>query len=206
VLETLLRLAHPIMPFITEEIWQRVAPLAGVQGETIMRQPYPVPDQSLIDEVATRELEWLKTFILGIRRIRAEYNIKPGKPLPVLVRGGSEEECGWLKANTVSVLSLARVESIDTVTGDAAPESATALAGGMTVLVPFADLIDPQAERERLRKERDKLEQEKQGCDAKLANSDFVQRAPAEVIAKQRARSADLAASIQRLEEQLGRL
>ena len=107
-LEATLRLAHPIMPFITEEIWQRVAPLAGVAGDTIMRQPFPVADAALLDATAIAEIEWVKEFIVGVRQIRSGMNIAPGKPLPVLLQGASDEETARLKHNRHTIDFLAR--------------------------------------------------------------------------------------------------
>ena len=92
VLETILRLNHPVMPFITEELWQMVAPLAGKQGDTIMTQPFPVSDAEKIDETAESELEWVKSFVTGVRKIRSEMDIPPGKPLPVLIQNASNED------------------------------------------------------------------------------------------------------------------
>jgi len=126
-LETLLRLAHPIMPFITEEIWQRVATLAGVNGDTIMLQPYPTPDSTLIDPDAVTEMNWTMQFILGMRRIRGEMNISPGKPLPVLLQHASEADRRRLADNRHYLDFLARTESVTVLDEDEqAPESATA--------------------------------------------------------------------------------
>ena len=206
VLETLLRLAHPIMPFITEEIWQRVAPLAGVEGETIMRQPYPCTDESRFDPGAEREIDWLKQFILGVRRIRAEYNIAPGKPLAIRVQGGTDSERGWLEHSRRDIALLTRAESIAALDSATAPEAATALAGDMTLLIPLADLIDPAAERQRLAKEIEKLRGELGRSQLKLANENYVAKAPAEVVAKERGRCADLETAIHKLEEQAARI
>jgi valyl-tRNA synthetase len=201
-LETLLRLAHPIMPFISEEIWQRVAPLASIKGETIMLQPYPQYDVSRIDAGAEREIEWVKIFILGVRRIRAEYNIAPGKPLTVCVQHGSIEEQIWLARNHGYINILARIEQIMNLSATTAPESATTLAGNMTLLVPLANLIDPRAELMRLDKEIARLQQERQRVTAKLANENYVSRAPAEVVARERARLEDNIKAIAQLGEQ----
>ncbi len=206
VLETLLRLAHPIMPFITEEIWQRVAQLAAVDGDTLMLQAYPAVDQTRVDTEAEREIDWLKHFILGVRRIRAEYNIAPGKPLAVQVQGGTDSERAWLERNRRDIVLLTRAESITALDGKAAPEAATALAGDMTLLIPLADLIDPTAERQRLAKEVEKLRGELKRSQAKLANENYVAKAPAEVVDKERSRCADLETSIRRLEEQAARI
>ena len=118
VLETLLRLLHPLTPFITEEIWQRVAPLAGCSGETIMLQPYPVADEAKIDSAAIAETEWLQSVITGIRNIRGEMNISPGKPLPILFQNCNDQDQGWLEDNEKRLKTLARIESITCITND----------------------------------------------------------------------------------------
>ena len=204
VLETLLRLAHPIIPYITEELWQRVAPYAGRQGETIMLQPYPQPDESRIDETVLAAVDWVKSFILGVRRIRAEFNIAPAKPLPVLISGGNKQERGWLNEYNAYITTLARIESICEWTEDI--ETATALAGDMTLAIPLAGLIDPSAELSRLQKELDKYRNDRQRISAKLENSNFVEKAPAEVVDKERQRCAELDAAISKLEQQYERI
>ncbi|HYQ90586.1 MAG TPA: class I tRNA ligase family protein, partial [Candidatus Competibacteraceae bacterium] len=207
VLETLLRLAHPLMPFITEEIWQRVAPLAGVQGETIMLQPFPLPDPSQLDSVAVAEIGWLQQFLLGVRRIRAEMDIAPGRLLPVLLQQGSSEDRQRLERNRTALLSLGRLDSItwleDIVT---APEAAIALVGQMKLLIPLAGLIDKTAEIARLNRELDKLRNDLERGEAKLNNVDFTGRAPPQVVEKERARVAEIKAAVTRLDEQLQRM
>jgi valyl-tRNA synthetase len=203
VLETILRLAHPIMPFITEEIWQRVAPLAGIEGDTIMLQPYPIADETRIDKGAIAETQWLMQFILGVRRIRGEMNIAPSKPLPVLLQHGSvaDEQC--LSNNRSYLQKLARLETITWLTDDAiAPESAIALLGDMKILIPMAGLIDKAAELARLDKEIQKLVKELPRIADKLANPSFVDKAPPEVIEKEKAKLADLQAMLNSLEQQ----
>ncbi|MCG3201385.1 MAG: Valine--tRNA ligase [Gammaproteobacteria bacterium] len=204
-LETLLRLAHPIMPYITEEIWQRVAPLAGVTGETVMLQPFPRFEQSAVDSDALRQIEWVKAFILGVRRIRSEMNISPARPLPVLVQGGNAAEWAWRRSAAPFIRALARVGSISEVAGDA-PEAAPALAGETTVLIPLADLIDPAAEVRRLSKQRDAKQAELVRAQAKLANQNYVARAPADVVARERTRAEELASALAKLQEQLARI
>ena len=204
VLEALLRLVHPLMPFISEEIWQRVAPLAGKNGATIMNQAYPVPDAAKIDESAVAEMRWLQQFVLGVRRIRAEMNIAPGKPLPVLLANGDHEDQARLARNHDFVSTLARLESITWLgPEEAAPEAATALVGGMKILIPLAGLIDKQAEIERLSREIDKLRQDLARSETKLNNANFVNRAPAAVVNKERARVTELGAAVAELERQL---
>lgn len=169
VLETVLRLAHPIMPFITEEIWQRVGPLAGVTAATIMLQPYPASDASAIDAAAETQVKWAMDFILGIRRIRGEMNIAPGKPLNVLLQNGSANDQANLKQLESYLLKLGRLESITWLNaGDDAPESAIALVGDMKILIPMAGLIDKDAELARLDKEIQRIEK---SCRASKASS-----------------------------------
>lgn len=207
VLETLLRVAHPIMPYITEEIWQKVAPLAGVSGDTIMLQPYPQPGSETADQAAIDEMEWVKTFILGIRKIRSGMDIKPSKPLPVLLQNASAEDQARLQRNRNTIDFLARTESIAVLTEtEEAPESATALVGEMKVLIPMAGLIDVEAEVTRLSKEIDKKNQEAQRIEAKLGNPNFVDRAPEAVVKKERDKVAEMNTALQNLEQQLERI
>ncbi|MEW6765715.1 MAG: valine--tRNA ligase [Pseudomonadota bacterium] len=210
VLETLLRLMHPVMPFITEEIWQRVAPLAGKAGETIMLQPFPQPDASRIDEAALADIEWLKTFVLGVRRIRAEMDIAPGKPLPVLLANASADDRRLLDENGGFITSLARVASIEVLRDEAsAPESAIALVGEMKVMIPLAGLIDKDAELARLAKEITRLEGELAKAAVKLGNPAFTDKAPPAVVEQERKRQADFAAALDQLKaqhEKIGKL
>ncbi len=206
-LETLLRLTHPFMPFVTEEIWQKVAPLAGVTGETIMLAPYPSPSGTPVDADAVAEIEWVQQFILGVRRIKGEMNIPPGKPLPVLIANASEQDLDWLEKGQPYLDFLARTESI-TVLDDAtqAPESAIALVGEMKVLIPMAGLIDKEAELKRLTKEVERLQTEVARTEGKLANPAFVDKAPAAVVEKERTKLTESAAAIAKLEEQRARI
>ncbi len=203
VLETLLRLMHPIMPYITEEIWHQVAPLAGTQGDTIQLAPYPAPDESLIDKQALQDIEWVKTFILGMRRIRAEMDIPPGKPLPVLLQAWTEADQQRFAANAPFINFLAKPESVEWLAADAeAPESATALVGEMKILIPLAGLIDKDAELARLEKEIGKIQGNLDKTEAKLKNANFVDRAPADVVQKERDRCAEMQTALKQLEEQ----
>jgi valyl-tRNA synthetase len=207
VLETVLRLAHPIMPFITEEIWQRVAPLAGREGETVMRARYPEPDAARIDPEAEAEMAWVMAFILGVRRIRSGMNIEPRRALPVLLDGGSERDREWLEANLRYIETLARTQTVRWLAADEiAPESATALLGDMKVLIPMAGLIDKDAEIARLSKEIERLGRDRQRAEAKLTNSSFVDKAPAAVVDKERAKLTELAGALEQLQSQLQRI
>jgi valyl-tRNA synthetase len=203
VLEATLRLAHPLMPFITEEIWQRVAPLAGKTGDTIMLQAYPLSDKSKIDESAEADMQWLQLIIEGIRNIRGEMNIAPGKKIPVLFKNGNETDRVRLAQNEEFLSSLAKLESITWLTSDdIAPAAATQLAGEMEILVPMADLIDKDAELARLGKEIEKLNKELVSIKGKLNNANFVDRAPAAVVAKEQQRLDKQQVALEKLQEQ----
>ena len=206
VLEAVLRLTHPIMPFITEEIWQRVAPLAGRQGETIMVQPYPGPDHSRVDEAAEADVEWLKGVILAIRNIRGEMNISPARRLSVLLRAGQPTDRQRFDANAQFLVSLARLERLQWHDQGEPPPSATQLVGAMEVMVPMAGLIDKEEELGRLRKEIEKLGKEVQRLEGKLNNENFTSRAPAEVVDKERIKLEEALSSNRRLNEQLEKI
>ncbi len=203
ILETVLRLAHPFMPFITEEIWQRTAPLAGKRGASIMLQAYPEVDESWIDPESTAEMEWVMNVILGIRRIRGEMNIAPGKPLPILIQNGSEQDRIWLNHNQDFIVKLARAETITWLTeADAAPESATALVGEMKVLIPMKGLIDKDAELSRLDKEIQRLSKDLPRIEDKLKDSAFLEKAPPQVVAKEQARLQEIRLGLAELQAQ----
>ncbi len=206
VLETLLRLTHPIMPFITEEIWQRVAPLAGKATDThhsIMLEPFPSANESKIDPTAADEMEWVKAFILGIRSIRGEMDIAPGKPLAILIQDASEADQRRLQEHRATLNTLARLDSIEVLSSDSeAPESATALVGNMKILIPMAGLIDKDAELQRLDKEISKIEGEIKRLQGKLNNANFVERAPEAVVAKEREKLEEAESRQQQLSEQ----
>ena len=207
VLETLLRLIHPIMPFITEKIWQQVKEPAGVVGETIMLQPWPEPDESRIDADAEREMCWVMDFILGIRRIKGEMNISPGKPVPVLLANVSAEDERFLAANRHYLDFLARTASVEILKpGETPPEAATALVGEMEVLIPMADLIDKEAELARLEKEIAKLRKEVERAEKKLANPGFTDKAPPAVVDKERGKLESARTALDRLSDQAARI
>ncbi|WP_457668421.1 valine--tRNA ligase [Thiolapillus sp.] len=207
VLEALLRITHPIMPFITEEIWQAVRPLAGKSGDTIMLQPFPVADDKLKDSVAENEMRWVMDFVLGIRRIKGEMNIAPGKPIPVLLDNASEQDQEFLAANRRYLDFLARTESVTILgNGEKAPEAATALVGDMKLLIPLADLIDKDAELQRLEKELGKLQSEVTRAEKKLANPGFTDKAPEAVVQKEREKLEAARTAMRNLAEQAERI
>ncbi|MCK4950680.1 MAG: valine--tRNA ligase, partial [Gammaproteobacteria bacterium] len=209
VLETLLRLAHPIIPFITEEIWQRLSPLAGRDDatKTIMLSSYPEPDMDKIDNTAIEDMQWVMDFILGIRKIRSGMNIKPGKPLPVILQNGSSKDQVRLENYQRYLESLGKIESITWLQeNDNAPESATALVGEMKLLIPMAGLINKEEELIRLNREIDKLRKNVERGEAKLSNAKFIDRAPAEVVDKEKEKVAGMRSTLENLSEQLQRI
>lgn len=204
VLETLLRLLHPVTPFITEEIWQRLSPLAGKSGESIMLEHYPQADMKLVDESAVKELEWLKNIIIAIRTIRSEMNIAPGKLLPVLLRKGSDVDQQYYSRQHHFLRTLAKIESCNWLAPDATPpQSATAFVGELEIFIPMAGFINKDEESARLNREIVKLQKDVTVIDNKLTNPQFVDKAPAEVVAKERARLQELTMTLAKLEGQL---
>jgi valyl-tRNA synthetase len=206
VLEATLRLAHPMLPFITEEIWQNIAPLAGVElnpaGDTIMLQPYPVADSSQVDQDALADIEWLKAVIIGVRNIRGEMNISPAKALPIYMTKGGANDQRRMQDNYQFLSKLANLESITWLDkSEDAPLCATALAGDLEILVPMAGIIDVDAELARLDREIEKNALEAKKLSGKLSNAKFVDNAPAEVVAKERQKLNDFESSLTLLQE-----
>ncbi|WP_133405768.1 valine--tRNA ligase [Parashewanella tropica] len=202
VLEAMQRLLHPIMPYITETIWQRVKPLAKAEGETIMLAAFPEFDETQVDEQAMADLEWVKQVIVAVRNIRAELNIAPSKPLNALLKNVSEEDKARLEANQAFFTTLAKLESMTVLAADEkAPMSTTALVGEMELLIPMAGLVDVAAEMARIDKQLEKLVKEVSRIQGKLSNEGFVAKAPAAVIEKERAKLADLERDMEKLQE-----
>lgn len=190
VLETLMRLIHPIMPFITEEIWQNIKPVAQATGDTIMLQPFPQADENLVDETAVTDLEWVKAVIEGVRNIRGEMDISPAKQVPILLLNGSAEDQRRSNENAAFLKQLAKLESITWLdTSDNVPVSATALVGQLKVLVPMAGLINVEAELARISKEIDKADKELLRIEGKLNNEKFIGKAPKDVVDKEKAKA-----------------
>ncbi|KGA36896.1 valine--tRNA ligase [Pectobacterium odoriferum] len=203
VLEALLRLAHPIIPFITETIWLRVKALKGISADTIMLQPFPEFDAAQEDTLALNDLEWIKQAIIAVRNIRAEMNIAPGKPLEVLLRDVTAEAQRRVEENRSFIQTLARLESITLLpAGDKGPVSVTKLIEGAELLIPMAGLIDKAAELDRLAKEVAKIEAEIERIESKLSNEGFVARAPEAVVAKEREKLDGYAVAKAKLLEQ----
>jgi valyl-tRNA synthetase len=203
VLESLLRLMHPIMPFINETIWQDVSPLANCHSVTIMDQAYPEYDADNVDALAMQDLEWVKGFVLAIRTIRGEMDIAPSKPLPVLLRNTSTEDLRRLEDNAMFLYSIAKLETVKALSEDEkAPACATSLLGSLEIMIPMAGLIDKDAELARIAKALDKLEKDFARTQGKLANEKFVSNAPDAVIDKEKAKLADFTMQMGKLNEQ----
>lgn len=187
VLEQLLRLAHPIMPFITEEIWQQVKGFAGVTGDTIMLQPFPVYQAENDDQQAVTEMEWLKDIITAVRNIRAESNIAPSKGLDLLVRYLTADQKACLESNMDLLKAMAKLDNIECLADDQeAPLSVTKLVGKAELFVPMAGFINKEKELSRLQKEVEKVQGEIARIEKKLSNESFVAKAPEAVINKER--------------------
>ncbi|MGQ0428348.1 MAG: valine--tRNA ligase [Gammaproteobacteria bacterium] len=206
-LEALLRLLHPLMPFITEEIWQRVAPRAGNAGASIMRRPFPgaiAADSDAAAEEATRRV---MDFVLGVRRIRGEFDIAPSVALPVFLENASASDRGQLEAGAAAIRRLAGVAEIRHLAPrEPAPQSATARVRDMTIHVPMAGLIDVAAELARLDKRRSRVGQDLARAEAKLANENFVRNAPADVVAQEQGRVLEFKRELAQLAEQYERV
>jgi len=207
VLEALQRALHPLMPFITEEIWQKTAPLAGRSGATIMLEPYPVAADFPHDADAECEIAWIQGFVLAVRQIRGEMDIRPSKLFAVLLKAPSERDRANVARHRGYLERLAGLQSIAILEpGVAAPQAATAMVGELTILVPMADLIDAAAESDRLGKRLAKTRQDLEKTRAQLNNRNFVDHAPVAVVAALRERTTDLERTAGGLEAQLERV
>ncbi len=207
VLEATLRLAHPFMPFITEELWQQVAPLAGKSGPTISLQPYPISEAAKIDEQALTEIEWVKQIIMGVRRIRSEMNINPGKRLPLLLSQANDSDIERLDRHKALLVFVARLDDITVLqTEDGAPESAVSLVDHLKLMIPMAGLIDKDAELARLTRETERLTKEVARLSGKLGNPGFTAKAPPKVVEIEQQKLDDAQASLTELETQRVRI
>jgi len=203
VLEAALRLAHPLMPFITEDIWQQVHEAAGKQGPSIMDQPYPMAQPERIDAGSLDEMDWVQDFVLGVRRIRGEMDIKPGKRLDVLLSAGAARDDERAAAHTGYLCSLAGLNSITRQSAERAPpKSAKVLLGALEILIPLEGLIDKDAELARIDRDLVRWEKELARSEGKLANEKFIARAPVEVVEQERARVAQFKETIDKLRAQ----
>jgi len=209
VLEALLRALHPVIPFITEEIWHEVAPKIGAatDADSISTQPFPRANEFPGDADAEAEIEWLRSVLTQLRRIRSEMNIAPGKPIPLLYAGGDGGDRARAERFGTQIEFLARTGSQRWLAaGEAEPAAAAAIVGSMKVLIPLAGLIDVDAEKARLAREIKRIEGEIAKCNGKLANANFVANAPAEVVEQEKQRLKDFDSTIAALAGQLARL
>ena len=205
VLEALLRALHPIIPFVTEEIWHEVAPKLGLGGDSISTHSYPRAADYAVDAAAEAETEWLKAVVSQLRRIRSEMNIAPSKPIPLLFAAGNAGDRARATKFAEAIAFLARTESqrwLDV--GESEPACAAAIVGEMRLLIPLAGLIDLGAEMARLEKEIKRLEGEIEKANKKLGN--FGEKTPAAVVAQEKQRLLDFSSMQKELSEQLKRL
>jgi valyl-tRNA synthetase len=190
VLENLLRALHPLIPFVTEEIWHAVAPQLGIVGDSISTQPYPEADAALENPAAATDIEWLKAAVTQLRSIRSQMNISPAKAVPLLLQDGDASDKARAQRHDAALKFLARLESIEWIAGEA-PASAAAVLGSLKLLIPLEGLIDLDAEKSRLDKELKRIAGEIGKCQGKLSSETFVQNAPAAVVEQERARLAE---------------
>ena len=201
ILEQSLRLLHPFMPFITEEVWQKVAPLIGKNGDSIMIETYPLFDQSKLDSEAEEHIEWIKGVVVAIRNIRGEMDVPPAKSINVILRNGASADQGKLQEYRPYLQKLAKLESISWLApDDEVPAAATGLYQELEILVPLAGIIDVEAERARLSKEIAKLEGALKSVTGKLSNAKFVDNAPDAVVAKEREKQEQITQALQSLQ------
>jgi valyl-tRNA synthetase len=207
VLEAALRALHPIIPFITEEIWQSLAPRLGIKESSILERAYPRAEDFAVDEAASAEIEWSRAVLTAVRKIRSEMNIPPGKTIPLLLADGDAEDRHRAQKFSAQIEFLARCEAPRWLAAnEAEPAAAAAVVGNLRVLIPLAGLIDLDAERGRLKKEIARIEGEIRKCEGKLGNANFVDHAPVAVVEQERARLADWNTQLDALRGQAERL
>jgi len=203
VLDVILRLLHPVMPFITEEIWQSIKFYNTAAGETIMLEAYPIGDKSKINAESINQIAWIQGLVTTVRTIRAEMDIEPRKLLPVLLQNYSSTDQQRLDSHRYLLESVGRIESINLLAdNEQAPESATGLVGQMKVLLPLGSLIDKKEELARLEREIIKFEKDLTKVNGKLNNENFIKRAPQDVVDKEKSRADELSLAIEQLQEQ----
>ncbi len=207
VLESVLRALHPVIPFITEEVWASVAPMLGLSEDSLMQRPWPRAEDIVADDAATAEIEWFKNVLSGIRKIRSEMNISPARMIPLLFADGDTGDRARVTKFAAQIAFLARTEAPQWIEGGTdEPAAAAAVVGTLRVLIPLAGLIDLDAEKTRLAKEIARIEVEIRKCEGKLGNASFIANAPAEVVAQERQRIADWNTTLGALREQAGKL
>ncbi len=206
VLETTLRLLHPLTPFITEALWLKIAPLAGRTGPTIMLAPYPQPEPSRIDETAVAQMTRLMGIVEAVRNIRGEMNIAPGQKIPLVIEGANADRA-LIDDNSRVLIQLARLSTLTVLEpGQQPPKAAVGLVGTWKALVPLKGLIDKEAETKRLGKEIARIHNEIERARSKLSRPDFVARAPQAVVEEEQRRLSDFETRLQQLEGQRQRV
>ncbi|WP_180183126.1 valine--tRNA ligase [Acinetobacter sp. YH01020] len=194
VMEASLRLAHPLMPYLTEEIWQTLAPKLNISGETIMLAQYPVADEAKINEQAEADMQWLQGLIGAVRNIRGEMGLGNARLLPVLLQNTTDAEKAQIARIEPLFKALAKVESITFLAdGEQPPLSSSSVVGHVSVFVPMKGLIDPKAELGRLQKDLDKVQKQHDQIATKLGNEGFVAKAPAAVVEGEKVKLAEFA-------------
>jgi valyl-tRNA synthetase len=207
VLGALLKLLHPLIPFVTEEIWLELCRHTGASSDTIMLERMPEPGDFAEDAEAAAEIEWVKGFVVGIRQIRGDSNLARSIQLSVQLADASDSDRERVARHAAHLRKLGGLEKIELVAGGAPVKgAATALLGAMRILVPLAGLIDVASERDRLGKQLAKARDDASKSRRKLDNQSFVANAPAEIVAKEQARIAELEQRAAQLEQQLARL
>jgi len=208
VLETTLRLLHPLIPFVTEEIWSQIAPRLGIQGVSISIASYPeAHPASDTEQAAERDVEWLKAVLSSLRQVRSQMNISPAKPIPLLVQGMDANDTRLLERFALQIKALARIDPLTPIAADIEPPAcALAQVGELKLLIPLAGLIDLSLELKRLEKERLRLAAEITKCTTKLGSEKFVSSAPEAVVAQEHKRLNEFSLALKGIEEQVMRL
>ncbi|MCS4281260.1 valine--tRNA ligase [Stenotrophomonas rhizophila] len=206
VLEALLRLLHPLTPFVTEQLWRQVAPRLGITDDTISLRPYPTAEEFAGDFArAEADVEWLKSMVNALRRVRSELNVPPSKLVPLLLQGGNDDDRARMTRFTSSLSFLLKLERIEWLAnGSDTPPAAAAIVGDLTLLVPLEGLVDLGAERARLDKEIARVESEKEKSGTKLAK--FTDKVPAAVVEQERVRLVEWTAQLDGLRSQRAKL
>ncbi|MCY4129206.1 MAG: valine--tRNA ligase [Gammaproteobacteria bacterium] len=203
VLESLVRLLHPLVPYITETIWQQIAPLCDNHSESVMLAEYPAEDDFQLDEQAERAIAWLQEVVTAIRNLRSARQIPPGNQVTVQITGHNDSDREFADVTQVPLARLAKVRELELIDGGIAPIGSTQVVGNLSITLPFEDDAERQAESKRLQKEVDRLDSELTRSLDKLNNENFVSRAPADVVEKERERQSTYESQLRVLREQL---